>query len=377
VLSGTDNRLFVSRLSDLVTGRKPQGGAVYLTLNPAAQDAATKGLHGKRGAVVALDPSTGKILALASSPSYDPDLLTGRNATTIQQHWKQLTTDPAQPLLDRAIGQTYPPGSLFKVVTSAAALTNGDTPDTVIPAPDSLPLPQSSHRLTNFGGESCSSTGKMTLADALRVSCNTAFGALGMNLGWRKLNATADAFGLDHSDVHVPMRVATSVFPDDLDGAQTALSAIGQYNVRITPLQAGMIAAAVANGGTLMKPYLVDKTVAPNLTVLDQSKPQVLSHPMSADVAHELTTMMLGVVEHGTGTAAQIPGIPVAGKTGTAQHGEGQPPHAWFIAFAPANAPRVAVAVLVENGGSAGTEATGGRVAAPIARDVIQAVLGR
>jgi peptidoglycan glycosyltransferase len=378
LLAGLDDRLFGSaRLSDLVTGRKRQGGAVVLTIDPAAQDAAWRGLQGKTGAAVALDPRTGKILAMASTPSYDPGLLTSHDGARIQRNWKRLLADPRQPLLDRAIAQTYPPGSLFKVVTSAAALSNGYRPDSVIPAPLTYKLPLSTHRLENFGGESCAARGRTTLTKALEISCNTAFAGLGVKLGAGALAQTARDFGIGRDDVKVPMPVAPSVFPSDLNAPQTALAAIGQFDVRLTPLQAAMIAAAVANHGVLMQPYLVDHTLAPDLSVLDRPTPQPLAEPVSAEVATELTEMMRQVVEHGTGTAAQIPGVPVAGKTGTAQHATGQPPHAWFIAFAPADAPRVAVAVLVEDGGGLGSDATGGRVAAPIAKSIIEAVLRR
>jgi penicillin-binding protein A len=377
LLAGLDDRLFGSRVSDIITGRKPQGGAVVLTIDPAAQDAAWRGLRGKTGAVVALDPKTGKVLAMASTPSYDPSVLTGHDGSVIERNWQRLLHTQGQPLLDRAIASTYPPGSLFKVVTSAAALGNGYQPSTVIPAPNQYQLPLSTHRLSNFGGETCSPTGKMTLEKALEISCNTAFAQLGVKLGAGTLERVARGFGIGRDDLTIPMPVAPSVFPSSLDPAQTALAAIGQFDVRLTPLQAAMIAATVANHGVLMKPYLVDHTLTPDLSVLDRTAPEPLGQPISTSVAGELTSMMRQVVEHGTGTAAQIPGVAVAGKTGTAQHATGQPPHAWFIAFAPADDPQVAVAVLVENGGGLGSDATGGRVAAPIARSVIEAVLHR
>ncbi len=377
ILSGNDDRLFVRRIGDYLTGRTPQGGAVLLTLNPAAQAAAGRGLAGKRGAVVALDPTTGAILALATSPSYDPNLLSAHDATAIRSAYSRLSADPGQPLVDRAISQTYPPGSLFKVVTAAAALSSGRyTPDTSVPAPTALKLPLTNRYLSNFGGESCGNGSTDTLADALRISCNTAYAGIGLSLGGNALRDQAEAFGLDAA-LSVPLPVAASRFPAQLDAPQTALSAIGQFDVRITPLQAAMIAAGVANGGVVMRPYLVQEIQTPDLATLDLAKPTELRRAISAQVAAELTTMMRLVVDAGTGTAAQIPGVPVAGKTGTAQHATGQPPHAWFIGFAPADHPRVAVAVLVEDGGGLGSDATGGRVAAPIARDVMAAVLAR
>ena len=376
VLSGEDDRLFVRRLQDLLSGRSTRGGSVVLTINPAAQDAAYSGLKGQAGAVVAIDPRTGKILALATSPSYDPSQLTSHDTAKVAAAWTALNADKGDPLIDRALSADYPPGSLFKIVTSAAALAGGDTPDTVIPAPHQLTLPQTSNPLNNFGNEVCAKSGQMTLADALRISCNTAFGALGLSLGADKLKAQAEAFGLDDTSLSVPIPTATSVFPPDLQpNWQTAQAAIGQFDVRITPLQAAMIASAVADKGTLMKPYLVDQVLGPDVTVISQTKPQVLRQSVTPQVAAELTQMMIGVVAHGTGTAAQISGVQVAGKTGTAQHGTDTTPHAWFIAFAPAQNPVVAVAVLVENGGALGSDATGGKVAAPIAAQVIKAVL--
>lgn len=378
VLSGQSDNLFVRRLSDYITGRQPEGGRVVLTLQEAAQRAAYQGLQGKRGAVVALDPRTGAVLAMASSPSYDPARLSSHDSKGIRAYWNQLQNDAGNPLLNRAISQTYPPGSTFKVITSAAALSSGKfTPGTEIPSPTVLKLPQTSNTLKNFGGETCGNGKTSTLADAFRISCNTAFGDLGLTLGAGALRKQAEAFGLDDSGLQVPTKVATSVFPSTLSPPQVALSAIGQYDVRVTPLQMAMVAAGVANGGEIMKPYVVREVQAPDLSQLSRTNPQVYKRAVPADVAQQLTSMMELVVQRGTGTAAQIPGVRVAGKTGTAQHAVGQAPHAWFIAFAPANDPQVAVAVLVEDGGSAGSEATGGRVAAPIARDVMRAVLGR
>lgn len=381
VLSGTDSRLLGRRLSDLLTGRAPQGGAVVLTLDRAAQLAAYQGLNGRRGAVAAIDPRTGAILALASSPSYDPAKLSSHDPKAIRRYWQSLQDDPAKPLLDRALNATYPPGSMFKIVTAAAALSSGNyQPGTRIPAPTELPLPLTTATIKNFGGESCGNGRTDSLLDAFRISCNTAFAALGLALGQEKLRSQAEAFGLNNPDLAVPLPTATSVFPSGLDKPALAQSAIGQRDVRLTPLQAAMLSAAVANDGVLMKPYLVAEEQAPDLATISTASPQRLSRAVSPRVAAQLTTLMTTVVESGTGTAAQIPGVRVAGKTGTAQHtdaaGNPLPPYAWFTAFAPADNPRVAVAVVVENAGGFGSDATGGAVSAPIARAVIQAVLG-
>jgi peptidoglycan glycosyltransferase len=371
ILSGDSDKLFVRRISDYFTGRQPQGGQVVLTLDSRAQQAAYDALAGKTGAVVALDPQTGAILAMASRPSYDPTPLTTHDTKQIQQSYNGLLHEGDSPLLNRAISQTYPPGSTFKVVTAAAALSSGRFgPGSQLPAPDELSLPQTTHKLQNFEGEQCSGGGHISLADALRVSCNTAFGALGLRLGGETINKQAEAFGFGR-DVEVPMLAAPSVFPGDVSGPNVAFAAIGQDSDAVTPLQMAMVAAGVANDGVVMQPYLVDKTLAPDLSTLSVTQPEELTRAVSSGVAADHTQMMEGVVQSGTGTAAQIPGVAVAGKTGTAENVPGQATHAWFICFAPAENPRVAVAVIVEHGG------TGGTAAAPIARQVMGAVLGR
>jgi peptidoglycan glycosyltransferase len=377
VLSGEDDRLFVRRLSDYVTGNAPKGGTVVLTIDPQAQAAAFRGLQGKRGAVVALDPRSGAVLAMASTPSYDPARLSSFDPADIRAYYAQLTDAADDPLLNRAISKTYPPGSTFKVVTAAAALESGEvTPETQIPSPQELDLPQTNQDLRNFGGTAC--TGETsTLADALRISCNTAFGSLGLTLPEDVLREQAERFGFGDNDLRVPTSVADSRYPEETNPPQAAQSAIGQYDVRVTPLQMAMVAAGVAQGGDVMRPHLVQEVQAPDLSVLEVPKPQVYSQAVSGQVAAELTRMMELVVAEGSGRRAQIDGVRVAGKTGTAQHAPNRPPHAWFIGFAPADDPQVAVAVVIEDGGNLGNEATGGALSAPIAADVMRAVLRR
>jgi peptidoglycan glycosyltransferase len=378
VLAGTDSRLALKRLSDEITGRTPQGGSVVLTLNPNAQQAAYQGLRGVRGAVVALNPTTGAILALATSPSYDPATLSTHNSRQINRTYHNLLHDKGDPLIDRATSETYPPGSLFKIVTASAAFSSGKfTPSSVVPAPTALKLPLTTTFLHNFGGESCGNGSTDTVSDAFRISCNTAFAGIGLKLGVHTLAAQAAAFGIG-SSLSIPLPVATSQFNGNANLPNTALSAIGQYDDALTPLQAAMIGAAIANHGVEMRPYLVAQTLGPDASVLSRTTPKVLRRAVSTKVAGEVTKMMELVVQSGTGTAAQIPGITVAGKTGTASHGtaaEHLAPHAWFVSFAPAQHPTVAVAVLVEDGGSLGSDATGGAVAAPIAKSVMCAVL--
>jgi peptidoglycan glycosyltransferase len=375
ILSGQDDRLFVHRISDLVRGKEQNGGIVRLTIDPKVQQAAWDAMQGKTGAAVAIDPSTGAILAMVSTPSYDPSVLAVHDNAKAQAAMDKLLADPGDPLLNRAIAQTYPPGSTFKVVTAAAALAGGLTPASTIDAPHRLPLPQTTIELHNFNDEICAPSGKMTLLAAFQISCNTAFANLGLQVGQDALRKQADAFGFDMTDLSVPMPLSTSVFPPTLNQPQTAQSAIGQFDVRITPLEAAMMAAAVANHGTLMKPYLVSSLESQNLQPVETAQPQQLGTGpvMSSQVADELTQMMEAVVQKGTGTAAQIPGLTVAGKTGTAQNAPGRAPHAWFIAFVPGATPHIAVAVIVESGDTGGNDVTGGRVAAPIAKAMIEA----
>jgi peptidoglycan glycosyltransferase len=241
-----------------------------------------------------------------------------------------------------------------------------------------LTLPGTRTDLPNFGGSSSGANDQATLAESLRISCNTAFAQLGADLGDDAIRQQAERFGFDSADLTVPMGVATSTYPADLNAAQTALSAIGQDSVRATPTQMAMVAAAIANGGSLMTPYLVQTVRTADLDVVSEAEPSELSEAVSPTTAQQLTDMMVGVVQSGSGTAAQISGVTVAGKTGTAQTGvDGEAPHAWFTGFAPAENPQVAVAVIVEHGGSVGSEATGGKVAAPVARAVMQAVIGQ
>jgi peptidoglycan glycosyltransferase len=380
VLAGNDPRLFVTNLVDLMSNAQPKGGSVSLTINRAAQAAAFDGLQAlgprTQGAVVALDPNTGKILAMASGPSYDPRTLSGHDLDAVQAAYERLTADEAQPLLNRGIQMTLPPGSTFKLVTAAAALSSGRfEPDSLVPGGAILDLPQTTHDLPNYNGGTCGAE-RITLTRALEVSCNVAFGWLGLQLGDGALRRQAEAFGFGQNYLDDLNGQAASRFPTDPDAPETAFSAIGQFDVATTPLQMAMVVAGIANNGVVMKPYLVDEVRAPDLKVLDKTSPTPLSQAITAQVARDLTRMMVAVVATGTGTTAQIPGIDVAGKTGTAQSAPGRPPYAWFVSFAPADDPQVAVAVLVEDAGVDRDLISGSGLAAPIARAVMRAVIG-
>lgn len=378
ILAGTDNSLFVRRVIDTLTGTQPKGGSVTLTLNAAAQKAAYDGLRERkaRGAVVALDPTTGAILALVSTPSYDPNQLASHDPAAVRSAYGKLDKRASRPMLNRALRQTYPPGSTFKIVTAAAALETGRyTPDTEVDNAGELNLPLTTATLPNFDGAPCNPAGAATLTDALRRSCNVAFGKIGLELGGDALRAQAEKFGFN-SAVEVPIRSVASRFPDQPNEPQTAQSAIGQFDVRSTPLQMAMVAAAVANRGILMKPYLVQEVRAPDLSVLNSTRPKELGAAVSPQTAASLAQMLTAVVDTGTGTNAALPGVKVAGKTGTAQTGGGRKAHAWFVSFAPSDTEaKVAVAVILENGGNS-PEVSGNLLAAPIAKAVMKAVLG-
>ncbi|MGY2876978.1 penicillin-binding protein A [Marmoricola sp. URHA0025 HA25] len=384
ILSGDDSKLFVNRVIDLLGNQDPRGGSVGLTINAKAQKAAYDGLKALgtnvRGAVVALEPSTGKVLAMVSSPTYDPNRLASHDFVGVNNEHKDLLDNQLQPLNNRAIETVLPPGSTFKLVTAAAALESGKyEPDTMVPGGASLDLPQTSKDLVNESGGSCGGD-KITLTRALQVSCNVSFGAVGLKVGADALRQQAEKFGFGQRyfyDLDDSLtRQAASRFPDNPDAPQTALSAIGQFDVAATPLQMAMVAAGIANNGTVMKPYLVDELRSNDLEVLDKTDPQALTpNAVSAATARKLTDMMVAVVDNGTATNAQIPGVQVAGKTGTAQSAADRPPYAWFVSFAPADNPSVAVAVLVENAGVDRGEISGNGLAAPIAKAVMEAVL--
>lgn len=381
VLNGSDERLFGRRLADFFTGRDPRGGNVSTTINPqvqqAAWDAMQHGCDGPcKGSVVALEPATGKILAMVSAPSYDPNELASHDGGEQSAAWQRLRDNPDSPLVNRAISETYPPGSTFKVITTAAALAAGSTPDTQLTAAPRIPLPDSTATLENYGGSTCGNGPTATLREAFARSCNTAFVQLGINTGADKLRATARSFGLDEPPTPIPLQVANSTIGPIEDGAALGMSSIGQKDVAVTPLQNAMVAATVANDGVTMAPYLVDALKGPDLSNIATTAPQELRRAVSPQVAATLTDLMVGA-EQVTQQKGAIAGVQIASKTGTAEHGtdpRNTPPHAWYIAFAPAQAPKVAIAVLVENGGDR-LSATGGAVAAPIGRATIAAAL--
>ena len=366
-LAGTASSQTLDRLVDVFTGATPVGATIQTTINPKLQQVAAQQLAGKKGAVVALDPKTGAILAMVSTPTYDPNTLATHDLAAARTAWTSLLADPTKPLSNRGTSEIYPPGSTFKLVTAAAALENGMAADTEIPTPSQITLPNSSSVLGNEGS-ACGNT-QQTMDRALQLSCNTAFANLGAQLGAAKIQAQAEKFGFNS----VPMtdvNAAKSQFPTKLDAAQTMLSSIGQYDVAASPLQMAMVAAAICNDGVLKTPYLVSEVRSADLKVLYRHGPDD-KQAMSAGSAQALQQMMVNVVQKGTGTKAQVSGVVVGGKTGTAQTDLTKNPYAWFVSFA--KDPDIAIAVFIEDANVDRTDIAGGALAGPIAKALIEA----
>ncbi|WP_328879336.1 penicillin-binding transpeptidase domain-containing protein [Streptomyces sp. NBC_00299] len=378
VLAGTNPLLTPFPLWNGVAVRdRNPGGNVVTTLRKAAQEAAYEGLAGRKGAVAAIEPSTGRILALVSAPSYDPSVLSG-NRSAVARSWSTLNRDADKPMLNRAVRKTYPPGSTFKVMTAAAALDSGvvEDLDDRTDSPEPYTLPGTRTSLTNES-KGCRNA---PLRKAFEWSCNTVFAKLGVKVGVDRMAATAGAFGFNDPNLKIPYSVAESTFDTKVDKAQLALSSIGQYNTRATPLQMAMVAAAVANGGQVRSPYLVERTTRAGGSTVSTAGSRPMRQAMRPSTAVLLKQLMVDVVREGTGTNAWIPGATVGGKTGTAQHGLGNSgtPYAWFVSWAQGDTdlePKVAVAVVVEDADADRGEISGGGDAAPIARAVMEAVL--
>ena len=379
VLSGDDSRLFVTRLVDMLSNAEPKGGNVTLTLDEAAQTAAFEGLENlpgdAKGAAVALDPATGEVLAMASTPTFDPNGLAAHDLDEVRELDQRLNASDQQPLINRAIGTTLPPGSTFKLVTAAAAIETGNYDrESSVPGGTSFQLPQSTTKIGNHDGGNCGGN-RITLSAALQVSCNVTFLTLANELGNEAMAEQAEKFGFNATQLEDLPGQAKSLYPRDMDAPQTAMSGIGQSSVTATPLQMAMVAAGIANNGTVMRPYVVDEVRAPNASLLDKTEPQTFSEAVSNQTADELTEMMVSTVTDGTAGYAAIPGVRVAGKTGTAQSSGDRPPYAWFVSFAPADDPQVAVAVMVEASETAREEIAGGLLGGPIAKAIMEAVI--
>lgn len=376
VLSGDDPRLFVRRVSDILTGRRPVGGDVVLTISGQAQSTAYQELvdANAKGAVVALDPTTGAVLAAVSTPSFDPNPLASHAGKNQEAAWEKYT-DPdnrERPMINRALNENYPPGSTFKTIVAAAALKNGYSPSTQIPAGPRFKPQQTTREIRNAHPSICPES-QVSLEEAVRESCNTGFAKLGVKLGADAIKDTAREFGFEDSELRIPLPVSASHTGDMADEPSLAQSCIGQRDVRMTPLQGAMIAGAVANGGVMMRPQLIEEVKGPEgVGVLEPFIPKELNRPLDSGAAGELRGMMVKVVQSGTGTAAQIEGAEVGGKTGTAQNAEAADDHGWFIGFAMKDGqPKVAVAVFLERYGQGGsTRAT--EIAGTVMKKVLE-----
>jgi peptidoglycan glycosyltransferase len=351
---------------DQLQGKRRDGDNVQTTLSPKAQRAAIDALAGQRGSVVALDPHTGAVKVMASYPQFDPN--------QIATHYPRLAQQQGAPLLNRATQGQYPPGSTFKVVSAVAALDSGRySPDSIVNG-DS-PKTISGVPLSNHGGQSF---GDVDLTTALTQSVNTVWAQVGESLGRSTLGRYMERFGFFAKpplDYPADQRYASgeyfngNLLSPTSSRIDVGRMAIGQDKLLVTPLQMAMVASAVANGGVLVRPHMTGKVVDPDGRVRDDVGTSVYHRVMKPDTARKLTQMMANVVKEGTGTAAALSGISVAGKTGTAEIGNGLN-QVWFIAFAPVDNPRIAVAATVER-----SSGTGGEVAGPIAKKVMEALL--
>ncbi len=378
VLTGRDTQF---NFGQIVSGKENTGNVV-LAQTQNAQQTARDALAGQKGSVVALDIQTGAVVAMYSNPTFDPNPLAGHDTNKVNVAGFLLNSDTAKPALARSYRERFPPGSTFKVVTTAGALDLGiATPDRQFQAASEFPLEGTSTAIHNFGGETC---GGGSLTQSFIQSCNVTFARLGSEMG-QNFAPVMNHCGVGSGVVPIspPLDLdpgaAGSVGPAaDAPNARFALAGIGQGDVAVTPLEMALVAAGVANGGVIMEPHVAREITNADGKVIKNIEPKQWTTCMTKPTADALTAMMVENVEHGTATAAQIANVAVAGKTGTAQTGiEGQAPHAWFVAFAPADHPRFAVSVIVESGNELGNDVTGGAVAAPIAKQMLETLLAQ
>ncbi|MCX4968607.1 penicillin-binding protein 2 [Streptomyces sp. NBC_00654] len=374
VLDGTDDRL--KNPADLLTGEQSAPGNVLTTIDPDVQKAAYEALGDDKGAAVAIDPETGRILGMVSTPSYDPSKISG---TTDGEAWEQLLADKDKPQVNRALRQPLAPGSTFKLVVAAAALEDGlyGSVDEPTDSPDPYTLPGTSTVLRNESATApCENA---TLRTALQYSCNNVFAKVAADLGQDKVKAMADGFGFDTEKLDVPVRASESVYPSGMDKAQTALTGIGQFEVTATPLQMAMVSATLANGGELAAPHMVSQVVDADGGTLEKFEDGDTKRVVSERTAEQVRSAMVTVVEEGTGTNARIAGAEVGGKTGTAQNGvdNSNTPYAWFTSYAKdrSSGKEVAVAVVIESSDASRSEVSGNGLAAPIAQKMMKAAL--
>ncbi|MCC9197389.1 penicillin-binding protein 2 [Arthrobacter sp. zg-Y820] len=377
-LTGTSDQQFFDRLVQVFSGNQPQGASVELTIDSQLQEMAYDLIpEGQKGSIVMMDPKTGNILAMVSKPSYDTNLLAGHDTTVVEQNMQELlTVDGLSPYRNAATQSLLAPGSVFKLVDAAAALESGKyNADTLIDNPNELPLPGTNISLPNYTNGNCSVRSEATIGFALEQSCNTVFAQIAWDLGEEAIASQAEKFGFNEA-LSLPERgmyeVAPSGFPTGMDQAQLAQASIGQYSVTATPLEIAMMSSAIANNGVQMTPNLVRNVRAADLSIIDEPEPEVLNTSVSPETARQLTDWMVGVVDNGTASAAQVPGFKVAGKTGTAEV-EGKGDNAWFTGFAPADDPEVVISIVMEDVDLT----TGSQLTTPSAQKLLEAVLNK
>lgn len=390
-LSGEAPELAISTFTDLFLGRPKRGASIFVTVDPTLQEVARDALGSNEGAVVAMEPSSGDILAMYATPGFDPSGLSTGTDEEIRAEWKRVNDDPDNPLLALSNQELFLPGSTFKIITASAAIEDGFGANSSWPNPHRLTLPLTDEQLQNFGDDHCNGgSSSITLIEAFEESCNVTFAEVGLKLGPVKLADQARAYGLcatlpperttcEEPLVTFELPYQNGRFPEpayfERNAPLLAFSAIGLDNDLVNPLQMAQIASAVANDGEMRQPRIVTEVRDSQGRIAQEFGSRTVGRPISRGTAQTLTQMMIAVVNEGSGYLAAIPGIQVAGKTGTATNGEGRPPNAWFTAFAPAGNPQIAVSVIVLDGGDLGSEATGGQVAAPIVKQVIEAYL--
>jgi peptidoglycan glycosyltransferase len=375
-LSGQSSSQFFEQVNAVLSGNPITGAAVELTIDPLMQQAAWDALGGYRGALIAIDPLTGNILAMVSKPGFDANSIAGHDNKEVRKNYEALAADTSNPLINKTIGgDLYHPGSVFKLVVAAAALESGGyTNQSKFENPVSVKLPGSTAEVFNSSRNTCGGGDQVSLSYAMRFSCNVPFVELGLALGQDRLRAQAELFGFG-KEIRVPMLATPSIFPNEMDDAQLGLSSFGQFDVRVSPLQMALVSAAIANGGLMMQPNLIESVISPNLSVIESYSPEVLAQPITSATAEAIKKMMIQSVTKGVASNASVSGFKVAGKTGTAENGEGQRVTLWFTGFAPAVNPQVAIALVIEDGGGRDSGASGNGTAAPVARSFFQAVL--
>jgi penicillin-binding protein A len=377
-LAGSSDQLFFDRIGQLFLGNQPKGASVELTIDPTIQKLAYDLIpDGQRGSIVVTDPKTGNILAMVSKPSYDPNSIATQDVAKEQAAYNEAIKIPGvnlNPSVSGPTGALLAPGSVFKLVDTAAALNSGKyNADSVLPNPAQMSFPGIQYQLPNYAGGNCYTRTTASFAFALQQSCNTPFASIARDLGENAIAQQASKFGFGQElGDQLKLDYAKSVFPSDLDAAGLAQSAIGQRDVRATPLQIALMTSAIANSGVQMAPNLIKAVRSPDLRVIEEPKPVALRTSTTPEIAGQITDWMTSVVSEGIGSGAAVPGVQVAGKTGTAELGDGLN-NSWFTGFAPANDPQVSVTVVMQ-----GVDiTTGAQLTSPNAKKIFEAVLNK